>query len=463
MNLFDSISPLDYRYYGNNPKLFEKLKLYLSEDAAIKYQLLVEKTLVEVLAEKKICPKDAAREVARACGSISAEDVYREEEKTKHNIRALVNCIRRKVSDKSKPYVHFTATSNDIISTSEALRLKDAVIKVVIPDLIRLEKMLIKIARKEKATLQIGRTHGQHAEPITFGFAIAEYVSRLGSRISAIKIAADNMRGKFSGAVGSYNASSLFIRDPEQFEAAVLKKLGLKASTHSTQIVEPEFALDLYHALTSAFGVIANLADDMRHLQRSEIAEVAEEFTSGQVGSSTMPHKRNPINFENVKSMWKAFMPRMITGYADQISEHQRDLTNSASSRFMLEGVAALLAAVNRLSGVMGRLVVDHKGLEKNFSLSRERITAEPLYLLLAYYNHPDAHEAVRKMTLESDKRGIPLGKAAMQDKSLQPYLKKFTKEHKAILSNPEKYTGIAAKKAEEVCSYWEKEMGRLS
>ena len=123
MNLFDTASPLDYRYYGNNSKVFEKLKGYVSESAAIKYQLLVEKTLVEVLADKKICSKDVARDVAKACNMIKAEEVLREEEKTKHNIRALVNCIRNRVSNKSKPYIHFTATSNDIISTSEALRL----------------------------------------------------------------------------------------------------------------------------------------------------------------------------------------------------------------------------------------------------------------------------------------------------------------------------------------------------
>jgi adenylosuccinate lyase len=414
-------------------------------------------------AAKKLCSKAVAKEVEIACEQVTAADVYSEEEKTKHDIRALVNCIRAKVSDEAKPFVHLTATSNDIISTADALRLKEVTLNVVIPEVVRLENILIGLARNEKETLQIGRTHGQHAEPITFGFAIAEFVARLGERIVAINNAASNMRGKFSGAVGAYNASFLFFRDPEGFEEAVLGSLGLKPASHSTQIVEPEFALDLYHAISSAFGVIANLADDMRHLQRSEISEVAEEFKSEQVGSSTMPHKRNPINFENVKSMWKAFMPRMMTAYSDQISEHQRDLTGSASERFMLESIAAFVIAVDRLSSVMKKIVVDKNSLARNFNMSKSRIIAEPLYLLLAYYGHPDAHEYVRKLTLEADKSKEDLGKAALADETLKPYLAKFTKEQTQLLTNPEQYTGLAAKKAEEVCSHWERVIRRLA
>src|SRR3989344_2983471 len=364
--------------------MFEKLQPYLSENAAIKYQAKVESALVKTLAEKKICSGKIAAEVEAAALKVTAAEVYEEEKRIQHNIRALVNCIRRRVGEEAKQYVHLTATSNDIISTAESLRLKEATLNALVPQLLKLEKTLISIARKEKNTLQIGRTHGQHAEPITFGFTISSYVSRLGGRIAAITAAANNLRGKFAGAVGAYNASSLLLKDPEKFEEDVLKKLGLKPSTHSTQIVEPEYAADLMHAIVSAFGVMANIADDMRHLQRTEIGEVAEKFEAGQVGSSTMPHKRNPINFENVKSMWKEFMPRMATVYADQISEHQRDLTNSASSRFNTEIVAAAVIAATRLRKAMGNLRVDKASIKINFEKSRGMTAAEPAYILLA-------------------------------------------------------------------------------
>lgn len=459
MDTFDAISPLDYRYYGADKEVFKKLQPYLSETAAIKYQLSVEVALAKALAEKKICSRKTAAEIEEAAKKVTAAEVYEEEKRIKHNIRALVNCIRSKVSAEAKPYVHFTATSNDIISTAESLRLKDAALNALIPQLLQLEKTLVKIARREKNTLQIGRTHGQHAEPITFGFTFASYVSRLGGRISAVAAAAGNMRGKFAGAVGAYNASSLLLKEPEELEMAVLKNLGLKAGTHSTQIVEPEYAADLMHAVVSAFGVMANIADDMRHLQRTEIGEVAEAFGSEQVGSSTMPHKRNPINFENVKSLWKEFIPRMLTVYSDQISEHQRDLTNSASSRFLPEIIAAAFVAAKRLAAAMEKLVVVKENLRKNFEMGKGVIAAEPAYILLAAAGHPDAHEYARKLTLSSQQQGKSFQEALFNDAVAQPYLKKLTKQQLQLLQSPEKYTGIAAEKTEKVCSYWEKEL----
>jgi adenylosuccinate lyase len=217
---------------------------------------------------------------------------------------------------------------------------------------------------------------------------------------------------------------------------------------------------DFVHALISCFGVLASISDDMRHLQRSEIAEIGEHFDSEQVGSSTMPHKRNPINYENVKSLWKEFMPRMNTVYMDQLSEHQRDLTNSASARFIPEIIVGLMEAVNRLIRVFKRFAVDYENIKRNFEMSKEMIVAEPLYILLASYGHPDAHEAVRVLTLEAEKSGRNLRELVLEKQELKAYLDKFTEKQKEILVNPEKYTGIAAEKTVRVVDYWKKELG---
>ncbi len=459
MPLFDNISPLDFRYYGRKEKTREKLKPYLSEEGAVRYLAKVEAALTRTLAKKGVCSKAIANEIEAATRQITAQEVYVEEDRIKHNIRALANSIRKRVSDKAKPYVHFTTTSHDIICTADAARLKDFSNDILIPTLINLERTLIYLTLREKNTLQIGRTHGQHAEPITFGFAIAQYVSRIGTRIKAIQKTANNLRGKIAGAVGAYNASALFFNDPEEFERAVLNELKLKPSPISTQVVEAEYMADFIHAITSCFGVLANLADDMRHLQRSEIAEVAEAFGKKQVGSSTMPHKRNPINFENVKSMWKEFMPRMNTIYMDQICEHQRDLTNSATSRFVPEILTGLYVSITRLTRVMSNLVVDKKNLEKNFNQNKEMITAEPAYILLAAHNHPDAHEHVRELTLKSQQTGKPFRELLFKDSSLKAYFSKFTKKQIEILKNPEKYIGIASSKVEKICGFWKKEL----
>ncbi len=454
MDRFENISPLDYRYYD------ESFKDYLSEEARIKYQAKVEAELAKALAATGICSAKIAKEIEAASEKVKADEVYAEEKKTRHDIRALVNIIRKNVSDEAKPFVHLSATSYDIVDTSNALRYKESVEKLVLPALLELEKTLIGIALREKGTLQIGRTHGQHAEPITFGFAIASYVSRLGNRIKKVERAKDSLAGKFSGAVGAYNASSLLVEEPLKLEENIMKGLGLRVSRSSTQIVEPEYTADLIHGLVSAFSILANFSDDMRNLQRSEIAEVGEAFEAGQVGSSTMPHKRNPINFENVKSFYKEFMPRMFTVYLDQISEHQRDLTNSASQRFIPEIMAGLVSSAKRLNKVCSKMVVDKESMERNFGKSSASIVAEPLYILLAFHGHPDAHETVKRLTLQADKEGKPLMEIVKGEKELQPYLEKFSKQQLDIIANPGKYVGLAEKKTEQLCEHWKKELG---
>jgi len=173
-----------------------------------------------------------------------------------------------------------------------------------------------------------------------------------------------------------------------------------------------------------------------------------------------MPHKRNPWNFENVKSMWKAFAPRMQTVYADQISEHQRDLSNSASGRFLPEIVVALVSTVKRLHRVMSRLVTDSERMWKNFATTAEMVAAEPAYILLAAAGHPDAHEAVRKLTLETQRTGQPFVELLESSEELAPYLQRFTESQWGLLRNPSLYTGIAAQKALDVCEMWEERLG---
>lgn len=458
-SIFANLSPLDHRYYASYPKLYEKLADYFSEDAYIKYELRVEAALTRVLARRGVCSLEVGEEVTSACSKVTPEEVYVEEEKTKHNIRALVNCIQRQVSEAAKPFVHFSATSVDIMDTATALRFMEANRDVVLPKTEELLRILIHLTKDNADTLQMGRTHGQHAVPITFGFAMAQYVSRLGGRLEVLRSLGANLRGKIAGAVGAYNASSLFVEEPFEFEAEVLAELGVLPSPTSTQIVQPEYLADYIHAVTSAFGVLANLADDLRHLQRSEIAEVSEAFEAHQVGSSTMPHKRNPWNFEHVKSMWKEFMPRMTTLYLDQISEHQRDLTNSASGRFVPEIVVGYLSCVERLIKILSRLRVDPENLKKNIDASKEMVIAEPLYLLLAFNGHPDAHEAVRQLTLRSQQTGRTLRELLPEQPDLVEYIQRFTPEQRRVLEEPATYTGRAAQKARIIVEEWESKL----
>jgi len=457
IDVFSNISPLDHRYLMSNPKLHSKMAQYLSEGAYVKYELLVESALTRVLSRRGLCPSDVADEVERACNEITAEEVYAEEQITRHNIRALVNCIQRRVSESARPYVHFTATSVDIMDTANALRYRDFTRDVIMPEGLALLQTLIDLARREKRTVQMGRTHGQHAVPITFGFAVAEYIARLGNRLAEIERTANNLRGKIAGAVGAYNASSIFFEDAETFEREVLGELGLLPAEYATQIVMPEYVTDYVHAVVSGFGVLANLADDVRHLQRSEIGELAERFEKGQVGSSTMPHKRNPWNFEHVKSLWKTFMPRMMTVYMDQLSEHQRDLTNSASGRFVTEILAGFVLAMHRLQSVVSKLVVDTARMSANFEASKDNVIAEPLYILLAASGHPDAHEAVRRLSVEASSKQMTVRELVDQKPEFAEFLAGLSEKQKEYLSRPETYIGRSVQKTEVICEIWQK------
>ena len=185
LSIFDCVSPLDYRYYGDDPKMVELLGPHVTERAYILSELEVEAAAVQVFARRKLCSEAVAEEVAQAIHLVTPEEVHEEDARIHHDTRAMVNCLQRHVSDEAKPFIHLAMTSFDVKDTALALRLKRAAHDAVIPELIKLEKTLIDLARREKDTLQMGRTHGQHAVPITFGFAIVQYVSRLGGRPAA--------------------------------------------------------------------------------------------------------------------------------------------------------------------------------------------------------------------------------------------------------------------------------------
>ncbi len=410
-NIFENISCLDHRYSLSEKAVFDGLSKYISEQASVRSCAKCEAALVKAhLQVRGQLTDELAKTLDNVAETVDPEEVYKEEEKTQHNIRALVNVMKKMVPAEVAPLVHLGATSVDILDTALSMRMRDAVQNVVLPELKSLEKNLCTIAARECATPQVGRTHGQHAVPITFGWSIAEFVSRLGKSILRIEELSNQLKGKLAGPVGSYNGPSMIVKDPEDLEARYLAFVGLEPSEYSNQLVEPEYLLRLLLELNVAFGVIANLADDLRNLQRSEIGEVFEYFSSTQVGSSTMPQKRNPWNSEHVKSLWKAMTPRVITFYMDQISEHQRDLTNSASQRFIADYVTGFTMGVARMNKVVAGLQADRESMAKNLAGAGGKVKggvlAEPAYILLGEAGVSDGHEVIRKITLEAEQTG---------------------------------------------------------
>jgi len=393
------IHPTDYRY------LVKELDPYLSDEAFLGYKLAVEAAYIKALANVGVCPEDVAREISKKANinTVTPKKVKEKETELKHDIRAMVDVLADAVSERAKPFVHLGLTSYDVVNTAQALMLKDVTKDVIIPSMIELEKKLIILAEKYKDTVQIGRTHGQHAEPITFGFYLAGYVDRFGEAIEKI---------------------------------------------------------DYFSQLLIAFSTMADFANDMRHLQRTEIGEVSEQFSAGQVGSSTMPQKRNPISWENIVSQWKAVMPHIISVYMDIISEHQRDLTNSASARYYIpEIINAFVYSIKRTKKNLDALVINEKKMKKNLEMTGTAL-AEPVYIMLAMGGHTNAHKYVKNLVNEALKSGTPLSELIKKDEKIKKLLDSIPEDRKKILEKVENYTGTASDKTEEVVRFWRSKLG---
>lgn len=464
-NIFSNLSPIDHRYSLSERSVFDNLSLYISEEAAVKSMVRAEVALVKAhLKIKNLLTPSLIDAIDKVAMKITPEAVYEEEEKTHHNVRALVNVMKVKFSEEGlsdlSPLIHLGATSVDILDTALSCRMRDVTKNVILPLLKELETNLCNLSINEAATAQVGRTHGQHAIPITFGYAIAEFASRLGKSIVKIKELSGQLVGKLAGPVGSYNGTSLIVKDPELLETTYLSLLSLSPSEYSNQLVEPEYLLRLLLELNISFGIIANLADDLRHLQRSEIGEVFEYFSSTQVGSSTMPQKRNPWNSEHVKSLWKAMCPRVITFYMDQISEHQRDLTNSASERFIADYIAGFSMAVYRMNTVIKSLKVDKEAMERTLEVAGGRVKggvlAEAAYILLGEAGVNNAHEVIRVITLEAEKQGKSFFTILQENKEVFSKIDTQLKslglpDAKTFFSSPTNYKGLASIKAQRI------------
>ncbi|MBI2588765.1 adenylosuccinate lyase [Candidatus Saccharibacteria bacterium] len=452
--MHDAIDPLDGRYY--DPEIAK----FLSERSTIAYKAYVEVALAHNLADFKICSDADAQAIEAAAAKVTAEEVTEEEKATKHDIKALVNAIKKYTGEDAGRFVHFGATSYDIVSTATSLQFRAAANELIIPRGRKLLKTLVDLTGRYADTPQIGRTHGQHAVPITFGFVMSQYVSRLGKSLKSVEYKANHLKGKFSGAVGAYNALSVFVDDPLEFEKKFLEKLGLESSESSTQIVPPDNMVRLLDELAIIAGIMANLAHDMRHLQRTEIAEIREKFEEGQTGSSTMAHKRNPISFENVASLHKQVLSQILNANLNLTSEHQRDLTDSASARFYGVPVATVAVMLSRLNSALSKIEVDEANMQRNLAMSGGAIAAEPLYLMLAKYGHTSAHEKSKELAHQALDSNQPLVEAIAADTEAKTYWDKFTEMEKQIITEPQKYyLGLASEKANAIASNWHKNL----
>ena len=445
------IHPIDYRYR------VEELEEYIAPEALLRYQLQVELAYIAALSNAGVCSEKILSEYQKAAPKVTLKRVRELEATLKHDVKSMVEAFKEQVSSDASVYCHLGLTSYDVVVNATALVIRDVTGDLLLPELKRLILTLISRARETKATVQMGRTHGQHAEPITFGFLLSNYIERLGRGFESIKVAQSKFRGKIAGAVGT-KAGIMLLGDAERIEAETLNVLALSRTEAPSQITNQEELANFYSQLLMVLGTIADMANDFRQLQRTEISEVFEHTNEKQVGSSTMPQKRNPIGWENIISHYKTMSPRLVTAYMNIISEHQRDLSDSAANRYLLaEFLNSFLYCVKRCTKLVENLRVDSERMMSNLELNNGFELAEPVYIVLSLEGLKDAHGLVQEMVHEAHEMGKPFKEILQLNDSFSKKLESMSASQKEIFEDSSKYIGRAIEITDTVCNRWEK------
>jgi len=430
----------------------------------------VELAGLRVLADIGIIPKEdyaqLTPQMVKKVRLIRTTDVdVLERSVTRHDIRALVRKIQEVLPTALHRWVHVPYTSYDPLETGRTLQYSRAHSAVLRPKYMKVIKILSGLVRKYSETVQIGRTHGQHALPVTVGFWLATILSRIIYNCKQIDHFANGLSGKISGAVGASNAvHGLGIAEKcggYSFQNRVLSDLGVNTSIISTQILPPEPLAYFLYSCIMLSASLAQLGVDCRHLMRSEIAEIGEPFEEGQVGSSTMAQKRNPVNFENLQGTWLKNKCEFGKVLETLISEHQRDLVGSSVMRdfpTMLVNLTAqletLLREDKKKKPFLERLTVNEANCKKNLQMSANYILAEPLYIALQMAGYTDdAHELVNRQLMPmSQQKNQSLWQSFLMLVDVQPDLVKvysnIPREVCDLLAMPENYVGDASCKA---------------
>lgn len=363
---------------------------------------------------KKIPPKDLSIILKKAKFSLKRIEFH--ERKTNHDLISFLTSVAENVGPSSR-FIHLGLTSTDVVDTAQALQLV-AACDLLLAQLQRLRKVLHRQAKTHKFSMMIGRTHGVHAEPVTFGLKMALWYDEVGRDIERLRLARQQVAvGKISGAVGT-----LANIDP-RVEKYVCEKLGLRPAPVSTQTLQR----DRHAFLLSVFAVIASslekFSTEIRNLQRTEILEVEEFFAEGQKGSSAMPHKRNPLTAERV-----AGLSRVIRGYAVAAQEnvalwHERDITHSSAERIILPDSTILLHYMLEIFiGVMDQLNVYPKRMEANIQLTRGLVSSQKVLLALVGKGctREEAYALVQRNALNAWKNGLDFKQLILGDRDVR-------------------------------------------
>jgi adenylosuccinate lyase len=396
----------------------EMSKIFNEEYKLIKW-LLVERVVAEIEEKSGIIPKGLSRKLKKI--RVKPERVHQIEKITNHDVVAFLEAAREKLGREGK-WLHFGLTSYDLVDTAFVLILREG-IDIVLKEVNKLLRVLVRLARKYKRTPQMGRTHGMFAQPITFGYKVASWYEEIKRAYKRLNTAREEISyGKLSGAVGTYTMLQPVI------ERKAMKKLGLKPEPISTQVLPRDRFAYLLSNIVLYVCALERIATEIRNLSRTEIGEVLEPFTKGQKGSSAMPHKKNPITCERVCGLARVVRGYLMPAYENINLWHERDITNSSVERIIFQDSFHLTHYITiKLVWVLQNLNVYPKRMRQNISSSLGVYASQNLMnrLVEKGMSRGDAYTTVQKLSFAAIKHEQNLKELVLKHRKIVKYLSK--------------------------------------
>jgi len=385
-----------------------------SDENRFRTWLAVEVAATETLAEAGLVPKDAARAI-RERADFKVDRIHQIEAEVRHDVIAFTTAVAEIVGPDAR-WFHYGLTSNDVVDTAQALLILQAS-SIIADDLNRLSDALQRRAWEFKNTPMVGRTHGIHAEPITFGFKLANWYSEVQRDIARFSAAAEDLRvGKFSGAVGT------FAHLTPELEEKICARLGLKAAAVSSQVIQRDRHAHYLATLAVIACTLDKIATEIRHLQRTEVREAEEFFSEKQKGSSAMPHKRNPVTCEQISGLGRVVRANAQVGFENVALWHERDISHSSAERVILPDSTTLVDyLLNKTTNLIETMFVYPERMMANLESTRGLVFSGQLLLDLVEHgvSREDAYRMVQNHAMRAWKEGLDFRQLVMSDKEI--------------------------------------------
>lgn len=433
-----AILPIDSGRYGTK----EMMDIF-SEQKKVNYQLEIEGAAAISQSEIGIISKKVGKTIYTAAmsGKITVKRIKELEAKSDHDTAALVESLSEKCTKDARPWIHYGLTSNDLVDTSNSMQMRDA-LKIIEPKVAKMALLLAKRAVQHGKIPAVGRTHGQHASIISFGLKFANWAAEMAKHVERIEeIKKRVLICKTLGVVGT---GSLMGAKSLEVQKRVAKRLNLFPAEVTTQIIPRERYAEYVFELALIGSTLEKIAVEIRNLQRTEIGEVAEQFKKGQMGSSAVPVKRNPIKSERVSSLSKILRSQVAITFENIPLWHERDLSNSANERFVLPTAAILVdEMLETMIKIISNLMVNEKKIVENLYITKGQIFAEFVLEALIKKGVPRfiAYRDVQRVAFEAKDKDIQYIDAIKNDKAFST---KLTKKEIDSIFSPEKHLGAS-------------------